>query len=314
MKNQTFDILNQTSRWLHDGYQVLLVTVIETWGSSPRPSGSLMAMREDGQIIGSVSGGCIEDDLITRITQNDLPETPEFISYGEEESRRFGLPCGGTMRLLQEPLKTADEIDNLLGKLANRQTIARVLDLNTGLANTRLAQQNEVLTCDDKQLTSIFGPQYRLLIIGAGQLSSLLAEIVLSMDFSITICDPRSEYYEQWKVDGTNLVTTMPDDTVINMQVDSLTAVVTLTHDPKLDDMALLEALKSPAFYIAALGSKLSNEKRRERLKLFDLNEQQISRLSGPAGISIGSKTPAEIAISIAAELVAVKNRVIIND
>jgi xanthine dehydrogenase accessory factor len=149
-----------------------------------------------------------------------------------------------------------------------------------------------------------------MLVIGASQLSKYLAQIAVGLDYQVTVCDPREEYTDSWDVPGVTLVRTMPDDTVQGMRLDERCAVVALTHDPKLDDLALLEALKSPAFYVGALGSRANNAKRRERLCEFDLTDAQIARLHGPIGLYIGSRTPPEIAISILAEITAVKNAV----
>lgn len=310
MNSQELDILKQANAWLHDGHKVLLATVVNSWGSSPRPPGSLMAMRDDGHVSGSVSGGCIEDDLIGRVLGLGLPEHPEIVIYGEkaEEIRRFGLPCGGTLKLVLEPCSEINNFDELLQELSQGKIIARHLNLQTGEDKLREAHENEILQLNDESLISVYGPRYRLIIIGAGQISSLLAEIAISLDFAVTICDPREEYYEEWALQNTKLITEMPDDAVSEMSVDKRTAIVALTHDPKLDDLALIEGLKSEAFYVAALGSKLNNDNRRKRLKLFDLSNEQISQLKGPAGLFIGSKTPAEIAVSIAAELISIKN------
>ena len=310
MLNQDQDILTRANDWLAAGYKVQLFTVVNTWGSSPRPPGSIMALREDGHVVGSVSGGCIEDDLMLRAGNDESLSHPKVISYGvdADEARRFGLPCGGTMRLVQEPLNADSGLEDLLSRLGQGDIITRALNLDTGKATLRPAENGEVLSCNETQLSNVFGPRYRLLIIGAGQIGELLARIALTLDFAVTVCDPREEYHQEWSVDDVTLVRTMPDDTVLAMKADARMAVVALTHDPKLDDMALMEALASEAFYVAALGSRLNNDRRRERLLEFDLNETQIARLFGPAGLSIGSHTPAEIAVAIAAQLVAVKN------
>jgi len=163
---------------------------------------------------------------------------------------------------------------------------------------------------DGKQLRALFGPRWRLLIIGAGQLSRVLAQMALALDFEVICCDPREEYHLTWDVPGTTFSKAMPDDLVLELQLDPHSAVVAVTHDPKLDDMVLLEALKSPAFYIGALGSRVNTAKRRERLALFDLSEQEIDRLHGPIGLHLGSRTPAEIAVAILAEVIAVRNGV----
>jgi xanthine dehydrogenase accessory factor len=159
-------------------------------------------------------------------------------------------------------------------------------------------------------MRALYGPRWRMLVIGAGQLSRALAQMALGLDFEVIVCDPREEYHLTWDVAGTTFSTAMPDDLAVELRLDPHTAVVAVTHDPKLDDLALLEALKSPAFYIGALGSRGNTAKRRERLALFDLSPAEIDRLHGPIGLDIGSKTPAEIAVSIVAEIVAVKNGV----
>lgn len=310
MDSLDLEVLARARVWLRDGHRVVLATVVRTWGSSPRPPGALLALRDDGRAVGSVSGGCIEDDLIHRLRRDGMPAQAQPVSYGvsADEARRFGLPCGGTLQLVLEPLRDATTLDALLDSLARGELVTRRLDLKTGRATTSAGHTDQSLHFDGDTLISVFGPRHRLLIIGAGQLSASLARIATTLDFSVTVCDPREEYSEEWSVASTTLTRDMPDDVVIAMQPDAHTAVIALTHDPKLDDLALMEALKSPAFYVAALGSRHNNDVRRERLREFDVSDAQIERLHGPAGLYIGSRTPAEIAVSIAAELVAVKN------
>jgi xanthine dehydrogenase accessory factor len=317
MDSIDLEVLRNTVKWLDEGKKVTLVTVTKTWGSSPRPEGAMLALREDGLVTGSVSGGCIEDDLIHRARNHTLIGTlPEVVTYGvsAEEARRFGLPCGGTIQVVMEPLSRAADMRALLDKVQNHELVARELDIKSGASTLRPATANESLQFDGKQLTTVHGPRYRLLIIGAGQLTKFLAEVAMGLDYQVTVCDPREEYTQTWDVPGATLVRTMPDDTVIDMKLDARSAVIALTHDPKLDDMALMEALKSPAFYIGAIGSRVNNEKRRERLKEFDLTDAEIARLHGPIGIYIGSKTPPEIGISILAELTAAKNSIQLPD
>jgi xanthine dehydrogenase accessory factor len=317
MDSIDLEVLRNTVKWLDDGKKVTLVTVTKTWGSSPRPEGAMLALHEDGLVSGSVSGGCIEDDLIYRARHHTLTGTgPEVVTYGvsAEEARRFGLPCGGTIQVVMEPLSRPADMRDLLEKVERRELVARELDLATGTSRLRPATANESLQFDGKRLTSVHGPRYRLLIIGAGQLTRFLAEIAMGLDYQVTVCDPREEYTQLWDLHGVTLVRTMPDDTVIEMKLDTRSAVVALTHDPKLDDLALMEALKSEAFYVGAIGSRVNNEKRRERLAEFEVSETQINRLHGPIGIYIGSRTPPEIAISILAELTAAKNGVKLSD
>jgi xanthine dehydrogenase accessory factor len=291
----------------------LFVTVAKTWGSSPRPIGATLAVRDDGHVVGSVSGGCIEDDIIQRIRSEGLTQTkPEAVTYGisADEARRFGLPCGGTLQLILEPLASPEPMRALLAEIDAGRLVLRTLDMQTGASTLSPARATDGVVYDGRRFVTIHGPTYRMLIIGAGQLSKYMAEMAVGLDYRVTVCDPREEYTETWDIPGVRLVRTMPDDTVHTMKLDERCAVVAVTHDPKLDDLALMEALKSPAFYVGALGSRANNTKRRERLREFDLTDAQIARLHGPVGIFIGSKTPPEIAVSILAEITAVKNGV----
>jgi xanthine dehydrogenase accessory factor len=313
MDSVDLDVLRKSAAWVDEGRRVLLVTVVKTWGSSPRPEGALLAVREDGLVVGSVSGGCIEDDIVDRTRREGQRATKcEVVTYGvsADEARRFGLPCGGTIELVLEPLTRESGMRALLREVETGQLVARRLDLASGFATLHPAQPNDGLTFDGRVLRTIHGPRYRMLVIGASQLSKYLAQIAVGLGYDVTICDPREEYTETWDVPGVRLVRTMPDDTVHAMRPDERLAIVALTHDPKLDDLALMEALRSRAFYVGAIGSRANNEKRRERLREFDLGDAEIARLHGPIGLYIGSRTPPEIAISILAEITAIKNGV----
>ena len=313
MDSIDLEVLKTAAGWIGAGHRCELITVIKTWGSSPRPIGATLAICDDGRVVGSVSGGCIEDDLIERVRQSGITRTvPEVVSYGitADEAHRFGLPCGGTIELAIEPLSSASTIIELLERLDRHELVARNLNLQTGEVTLSPAAAGAVQQIADGVLTTIHGPRWRLFIIGAGQLSRFLAQVATAMDYYVTVCDPREEYRAGWHLPGVQLVHTMPDDLVIEAHLDHRSAVVALTHDPKLDDLALMEALKSDAFYVGAIGSRVNNAKRRERLKQFDLSDEQLERLHGPIGIYIGSKTPSEIAISILAELTAIKNGV----
>lgn len=313
MDSTDLEVLKSCGQWLDGGHRCQLVTVIKTWGSSPRPEGAMLAIRDDGRVVGSVSGGCIEDDLIDQVRKQGITRAlPEIVTYGitADQAHRFGLPCGGTIELAIEPLSASSRIPELLQRLSARELVARRLDLGTGEVTLGQAGPGMSLQISASTLTTVHGPRWRLLIIGAGQLSRFLAQIAIGMDYHVTVCDPREEYRADWQVEGTELVHAMPDDVVIEMRPDARCAVLALTHDPKLDDLALMEALKSDAFYVGAIGSRANNAKRRERLKLFDLTDTQLARLRGPVGLYIGSKTPPEIAISILAEMTAVKNGV----
>jgi len=313
MDSIDLEVLKTSAAWIAGGHRCQLVTVVKTWGSSPRPVGATLAICDDGTVVGSVSGGCIEDDLIEHVRQHGIVrQLPEIVSYGisADEAHRFGLPCGGTIELAIEPLHAASGVAELLARLENHELVERRLDLGTGAVSLQTAVPNAVLQLDADALVTQHGPRWRLLIIGASQLSRFVAQIAIAMDYHVIVCDPREEYRGGWNVPGVQLLHAMPDDLVLDLQLDSRSAVLALTHDPKLDDLALMEALKSPAFYVGAIGSRVNNAKRRERLLQFDVSAEQLSRLHGPVGLYIGSKTPAEIAISILAEMTAVKNGV----
>lgn len=312
MDSLDLQVLEQARAWKRDGHAVWLVTVIETWGSAPRPPGALLALRDDGLVVGSVSGGCVEDDLIDRVRHGERVAGPSLVTYGvtKEEAARFGLPCGGNLRLVQEPLGDTAWIDEVLSRTAAHELVARRLDLSTGAVTVEPAVRGEAFSFDGRTLRGLFGPRWRLLLIGAGQLSRAVAQMALALDFEVICCDPREEYHLTWDIPGTVFSKRMPDDLVLELALDAHSAVVAVTHDPKLDDMALLEALKSPAFYVGALGSRGNTAKRKERLALFELSPAQIDRLHGPVGLDLGSRTPAEIAVSIVAEIVAVRNGV----
>jgi xanthine dehydrogenase accessory factor len=317
MDSTDLEVLKGCDEWLAQGRRCELVTVIKTWGASPRPAGAMLAMCEDGRVIGSVSGGCVEDDLIERVRKEGMKRTqPELVTYGitAEEAHRFGLPCGGTLQVVIEPLSSASRIRELLQRVARQELVSRVLHLSSGQVELLPGNPDDQMHVTDAKLSTLYGPRWRLLIIGAGQLSGFLAQIATGMDYQVLVCDPREEYRATWHIPGVEVVHAMPDDFIIGQKPDSRCAVVALTHDPKLDDLALMEALRSEAFYVGAIGSRINNEKRRERLKQFDLTEEQVTRLHGPIGLHIGSRVPPEIAISILAEMTAVKNGILLAD
>lgn len=310
MNSTDLSVLKAAVHWLKEGHPVAIATVVQTWGSAPRPVGSWLAIRQDGQVAGSVSGGCVEDDLIRRVQTEILTRsTPEMVVYGvsQQEAARFGLPCGGTLRLLVEPKPELSVLEKLLELISSHQITLRTVDLNTGKSTLTVGSRHDEFTCTEKEMRTSYGPRWRMVIIGAGQLSLYTADFALASDFEVIVIDPREEYAEGIDRSDISFFTGMPDDVLLEIGVDAHTAVVALTHDPKLDDMALMEALKSPAFYVGALGSRNNTQKRKERLLEFDLSQEQVNRLHGPVGIYIGALTPPEIAVSILAEVIAVK-------
>ena len=322
MENLDVMVLRTLRDWRVAGKRALMATVVRTWGSSPRPVGSIMALCEDGSVVGSVSGGCIEDDLIYRFTQayaakepgHRIPSGPPgFVKYGitADEAHRFGLPCGGTLELLLEYDPDPAGLAQLVQALESGQLMQRTVRLADGAARLAPAAMPTGLEAGDQEVVNTFGPEYRMLLIGAGQLTEYLATMALFSGFAVTVCDPREEYRGAWNVAGATVLSDMPDDVVAAFKPDRRTCVVALTHDPKLDDLALLEAIKTDAFYVGAIGSRRNNEARHQRMiEHFEQTPASLASLRGPIGIYIGSKTPPEIAVSVMAEILAVKNNV----
>ena len=313
MQSLDLEVLEHARQWMNAGRDVWLVTVTQTFGASPRPPGSLMAMRDDGVVIGSVSGGCIEDDLVARRDQFRGPR-PILERYGitSADARRFGLPCGGELEVVIEPAVEAARMSELSAKIAAGEVFIRNLDLETGLWQFRTAAESDTTGRTAREFACIHGPRWRLLIIGASEIARYLAEVAATLDFQVWVCDPREEYRSVWRVPETTFLDGMPDDAVLAFKPDGHTVVVAVSHDPKLDDMALMEALKTQAFYVGAVGSSKTSEERRKRLLEFDVSPAQVAKLHGPVGLSIGSRTPPEIAIAILAELVAARNGLVL--
>lgn len=313
MDSSDRNVMRAAAQWLAAGSRVHLVTVVKTWGSSPRPPGSLLAVGGPGQLAGSVSGGCVEDDLVGKLRRGEVAaQWPEMVSYGltREEGERFGLPCGGVLDLACEPLTQVDAVAPILTALDSREAVLRTLELASGATTLRPATADDP-PCQlaDGALHKVYGPQWQLIIIGAAELSRCIAQLAQALDYQVVVCDPRPDYAQTWDLPGTELVTGMPDDVIRARVADHRSAVITLTHDPRVDDMALMEALESPAFYVGALGSARTTANRLQRLRQLDLTEDAIARLHAPIGLPIGSHAPMEIAVAIAAELIAARNQ-----
>ncbi len=311
MNSTDYIVLKTALSWLREGKRIAIATVVQTWGSSPRPVGSWLAIREDGQVVGSVSGGCVEDDLIRRVQTEILTRnTPELVIYGvsKEEAARFGLPCGGTLRLLVEPSPEQAVLEEILKGIESHQIILRRVDLGSGKSTLYPGSREDSFSFGESEMQTSYGPRWRMFVIGAGQLSLYVANFALASDFDVIVIDPREEYTEGLHQDGIQFIKGMPDDVMQELGIDSHTAIVALTHDPKIDDLALIDALQSNAFYVGALGSYTNTLKRKERLREFNVSTEQLERLHGPVGLEIGALTPPEIAVSVMAEVIAVKH------
>ena len=309
MDSVDYQVLQSALKWLRQDKAVAMVTVVRNWGSAPRPPGSLFAVSNAGDFIGSVSGGCIEDDLLARFTAA-FPQGVSIARYGiaAADMRRFGLPCGGTLELVVERLHDPASIEMLCTGIESGELLERHVDLFSGAVSVKPGAADFAVRYSEAEMVQVFGPRWRLLIIGAGAVSECLAQMAPALDFAVYINDPREEQQRNWRAEGAQWLAGMPDDAVLEFKPDRRTVIVTLSHDPKIDDMALMEALKTKAFYIGAIGSTASTRARRERLLTLDVTQQELSCLHAPIGLPINSRAPAEIAVSILAELVALRN------
>ena len=290
------------------GEQPWLVTVVATIGSSPRPVGSLVAFRADGSQVGSVSGGCVEEDLIARLVAGEFNGPQVYLTdYGvsAEDNEKWGLPCGGRLELAIQQLdeKDLEWVTEAYNAMSTRQTLSRSVSLESGETRISPAEQFAPLEKSADTLTHCFGPRHRLLLVGAGQLAANLSTLALAMDFEVLLADSREWALDQWQGPEVEKILGLPDDVVREHAADEHCAVITLSHDPRVDDMALMEALDSACWYVGALGSVRTTEKRLQRLSQLGLSSDALARLHAPVGLSIGSKTTMEIAVSVMAQL-----------
>ncbi len=279
------------------GSRMALATVVSTWGSAPRPRGSHMLVHEDGRFEGSVSGGCVENDILA-IAAEVIAGAPAVLkSYGVGDSAAWeaGLPCGGTIEVLVQPVSEAGFPPALFHAIAAARAQGKPFEVATDLATGRSGGGDFVNRYD---------PPRRLLIVGAVQIAQALAGLARELGISCTVIDPRARFLTAERFPGVMLDDRWPDDAVTALRPDPATAVVTLSHDPKIDDPALIAALAAPTGYVAALGSRKSQAARLERLTAAGIGPDDLARIEGPAGLDLGAIGPAEIALSIAAAMV----------
>jgi xanthine dehydrogenase accessory factor len=308
MSRSEVEILERGRQWLEEGERVVLATVAHTWGSSPRPPGALMVLGESGRFAGSVSGGCIEEELIERV-RADFPQRFETIEYASESHR--ALPCGGRLLLALEPLDQVPRMPEMLAALRAGTAVARTLDLDRREASWRLAERGARTRLADQRLEVIYEPAWRMVVVGAGELAHWVCRFAALLDYALEVCDPRGEYRDAWRLPDVAVHGDYPDDYLGAHACDANTAVVALTHDPKIDDLAVMEALRTPAFYIGALGSSRSTQKRIQRLtEHFGATPADIGRIRGPIGIDLNTRKPQEIALAVLTEVTAARNGV----
>ncbi len=345
MKNSTtqtlktdLEELNQARDWLHKGFGVVLATVIKTWGSSPRPVGSHLVINQQGDFVGSVSGGCIEGAVVQEafeVLESGQSRQVEF-GVSTEQAWEVGLSCGGGIDILLQPLHRDSPLMAASDYLRRGERVASVTDTNgvvRGIFHPDSAAADKVsaIGVDDllpEPVAAIlaqgrsgyvagskadyfvrsYQPRSRLVLIGAVHISQYLAPMAELAGFAVTVIDPRPAFATEQRFRGVRLMQEWPDEALAGLQLDSATAVVTLTHDPKLDDPAIVQALNSPVFYIGSLGSKRTHQQRLERLAALGL-EAQVQRICAPVGLDLGGRAPEEIAVAVLAQIVQARYR-----
>jgi xanthine dehydrogenase accessory factor len=320
-------VLAQARDWLAEGKGVALATVIGTWGSSPRPPGSLLAVNAEQEFVGSVSGGCIEGAVITEAVGAIADGEPRLLDFGisDEQAWEVGLSCGGEMKIFVEKVPAKQILEGLIGErpiaLATRlESATHALvrprsqsgDFTLGddaLAAARQAlAENRATTVDDpggSLFVTVFNRPLRMIVVGAVHIAQALAPMAANAGFEVTVVDPRRTFATDARFPAITLRHDWPDDALAELRPDARTAVVTLTHDPKLDDPALIAALASDAYYVGALGSRKTHTKRLERLRAADCGEETLKRIHSPVGLALGGRKATEIAVSILAQAVA---------
>ncbi len=334
------DILSDIERWRAEGRPIALATVVETWGSAPRTTGGKMAVSADGSIAGSVSGGCVETAVVEAAQKTLRSRVPQLLHFGisDDTAWSVGLACGGTIDVFVEPL--GDEIfdpvrDALLGERpAAIATVIRGSDTDLGRKLALFADGSTAGTADAAVLAAARGalaegvsrrvslgerelfvdvllPSPRMVIVGGVHVAIPLVTLAKTLGFRTIVVDPRASFANAKRFPHADeIVSEWPDAALGTLEVNSSTAIAVLTHDPKLDDPALTAALRSPAFYVGALGSRRTHEKRRERLLAAGVTEEELARLHAPIGLPLGGRSPEEIALAIVAQVVALKNKV----
>jgi xanthine dehydrogenase accessory factor len=324
------DPLHAAADWLARDGAVGLATVVRTWGSAPRQAGAQMCVGVSGDLVGSVSGGCVEGAVIQEIEGLLESGGHEILSFGvsDEEAWEVGLACGGEVDVLAEVLDDAPWLHEVLDARDSGEAIVVAIDLGTGertvvrplddgeagsaelLEAARAAVREDRSTtweADDRTyLLQVFNPPVRVLVVGAVHIAQPLAAMARHAGFDVAVIDPRAAFATESRFPETELVRRWPAEALAEMGVDHRTAVVTVTHDPKLDDPALRTALRSPAFYVGALGSRRTHARRVGRLEEAGFSDEEIERIHAPVGLDIGARTPGEIAASVLAEIVDV--------
>lgn len=305
------EVLETCLRWIKSGRRVAWVTLVRVSGASPRSLGSLLALNDAGDWVGAVSGGCVESRLVAQVCAHWPAQARiEIYDAAQHSTGPGALPCGGPLELLIEPLLSEAALSGLLNAVRARKPLLRRVCLNTSEISLHSVPHAPAFRFEAQTVERVFGPQWRVVLIGADQLSRFVAQLALALDYDVVVCEPRERHARQWTLTGVVLDTRMPDEVVAASGGDAQCAVLALTHDAELDDLALVPALRSAAFYVGALGSIATSTVRRQRLRWLGLDAAAIARLHAPVGLHIGSRSPGEIAVSILSGMTAARRQV----
>lgn len=315
MQHLDLQVLDTALEWANAGETIWLCSVLATFGSSPREPGSMLVAKADGAHVGSLSGGCIEEDFLGKIAEGHFGDALSVVRYGEgaDESPQVSLPCGGILDVLVERLApdaaTLTHLEVLHATLLGQRSLVRRIDLESGRKRFVEAGENGPRVERDGQIIQLrVGPALRLIIAGISPVSHFCAEFARALGFEVIVCDPREEARREFRVEGVEVQAVLPSLFIGSGATHAATAIVALTHDPRIDDLAMIEAVRTPAFYIGVMGSKRTSEKRAERLKRSGgLDDEAVARIHMPIGLNLDSKTPAEIALAVVADILRVR-------
>lgn len=317
MQHLDLQVIERALAWARDGETVWLCTVLATFGSSPRAPGSLLAVRGDGRHVGSLSGGCVEEDFLARLADGEFDTPITTLRYGEGgvDGTGIALPCGGILDVLIERLppdaETLVHLEVLLTTLQGQRALARRVELDNGarhFVEDDGIGPRVILDTERGAVQIRLTPAARLIIAGISPVAEACTQFALGLGFEVIVCDPREEALAGFDVPGIEVRPVLPSAFIAAGGCHGATAVVALTHDPRIDDLAMIEAVRTPAFYIGVMGSRRTSEARAERLRRSGgLSDDDIARLHMPIGLDLGSKTPAEIALAVMADIVRVQ-------
>jgi len=318
MRHLDLQVIDQALAWLRDGHRIWLCTVLATFGSAPREPGALLVARGDGRHVGSLSGGCVEEDFLARLRDGEFDAGVQTLRYGDPDrpgGPRIRLPCGGILDVLIEPLdpgaETLTHLEVVQATLLGQRPLVRRVDLASGrvqfIDDGGLGPRVE----QDAAAGSInlrIGPAARLILAGLSPVADACAQLARNLGFEVIACDPREEVRAEFHAEGVEVQSVLPSTFIGSGACHAATAVVALTHDPRIDDLAMIESVRTPAFYIGVMGSRRTSAARAERLRRSGgLDEEALARIHMPVGLALGSKTPSEIALAVMADIVRVQ-------